>query len=440
MILRFAQYDKGARFFTSLYPFTKTKVQNPSPGIFRITGDAHDEGFTKIFPNLFYHIFFFLKAFQRNTKEILHVYLYNIINLIMDSRNYEIYRRYTKKTGIYRSKGRFGLFRDRIPLTLENIFLLILPLLLMLILIPPPKEVITEEIDIPAEEDAEPISIVVFNNADSVIDKIDLEEYLIGVVAAEMPHSYHREALKAQAVAARTFAVSRARGLYGSLTEHFGADVCTDSNHCQSWISKDEFLESRGDESDWEKIAEAVANTKNMVITYEGQLINPLYHSNSGGVTESIEAVWPRLGAIPYLKSVYSPYESEYDEYLRSTVITWNDIKNKVKNKYPKAEFKNDPAQDIEVLSYSASGRIKKIRIGSIEMEGTEFRELLNLPSTNLEFSFPDEKSVEIVSKGFGHGVGMSQCGADALGKNGYTYKEILEFYYTGISVEELRY
>lgn len=395
----------------------------------------------RIFPKLFYHILAFLQAFQRNTKEILHVYLYNIINLIMDSRNYDIYRRYTKKYGVNKSKGRLGLFRDKIPLTLENIFLLILPLLLMLILIPPPKEVIAEKTEIPAEENnVEPISIVVFNNADSVIDKADLEEYLIGVVAAEMPHSYHLEALKAQAVAARTFAVSRARGLYGNFTEHFGADVCTDSNHCQSWISKDEFLESRGDESDWEKISEAVASTKNMVITYEGQLINSLYHSNSGGATENIEAVWPRLGAVPYLKSVYSPYESEYDEYLRSTVITWNDIKNKIKNKYPKAEFKDNLAEDIEVLSYSASGRIKKIRIGSIEMEGTEFRELLKLPSTNLEFNFPDEKTVEIVSKGFGHGVGMSQCGADALGKKGYTYNEILEFYYTGISVEELRY
>jgi len=360
----------------------------------------------------------------------------------MDSRNYGTYRRETKKNFLNKGKGRFGLFRDRIPLTAENIFLLILPLLLMLILIPPPKEVIAENTDISEKEvaEVEPISIVVFNSSDSVIDNYDLEEYLIGVVAAEMPYSYHPEALKAQAVAARTFAVSRARGLYGNFTEHFGADVCTDSKHCQSWISKEKFLESGGDELGWEKISEAVANTRSMVITYEGQLINPLYHSNSGGVTESIEAVWPGLGAVPYLRSVYSPYESEYDEYIKSTVFAWNDIKNKVKNKYPKAEFKDDPAQDIEVLSYSASGRIKKIRIGLIEMEGTGFRELLNLPSTNLEFSFPDEKNIEIVSKGFGHGVGMSQCGADALAKKGYTYKEILEFYYTGVSVEELRY
>lgn len=358
----------------------------------------------------------------------------------MDRRDYGTYRLYSKKTGINKGKRNFGLFRERIPLTLENIFLLVLPLLLMLILIPPPKEEAADKPDILAEENLEPISIVVFNNSDSVIDKADLEEYLIGVVAAEMPHNYNQEALKAQAVAARTFAISRARGLYGSFSEHFGADVCTDSSHCQSCISKDEFLESRGDEADWEKISEAVASTKDMVITYEGQLINPLYHSNSGGATENIEAVWSKLGEVPYLISVYSPDESGYDEYLKTTVFTWNEIKNKVRIKYPNAEFKEDPAQDIEVITYSGSGRIKKIRVGSVEMEGTEFRELLKLPSTNLEFSYPDEKSVEIVSKGFGHGVGMSQCGADALAKKGYTYKEILEFYYTGITVEELRY
>ena len=381
-----------------------------------------------------------MQALRQKCMEISHEYLYNIINFIMDRRNYGVYRRYSKKPGINKGKDYTGLFRERIPLTPENIFLLILPLLLMLILVPPPKDVVAEQAEIPIEENVEPISIVVFYNNDSVIDKADLEEYLIGVVAAEMPHSYNQEALKAQAVAARTFAVSRARGLYGSFSEHFGADVCTDSSHCQSWISMDEFLETGGNETDWAKISQAVASTKNIVMTYAGQLINPLYHSNSGGATESIEAVWSNLGEVPYLKSVYSPDESVYNEFEGSTVFTWDEIKKKVKNKYPKVEFKNDPAQDLEIISYSASGRIEKIRLGNIEIAGTEFRELLNLPSTNLEFSFPDENSVEIISKGFGHGVGMSQCGADALGKKGYSYKEILEFYYTGISVEELRH
>ena len=381
-----------------------------------------------------------LQAFEQKSKEISHEYLYNIINFIMDRRNYGVYRRYSKNTGINKEKEHRGLFRERIPLTPQNIFLLVLPLLLMLILVPPPKNADAEKPAANVETNAEPISIVVFNNNDSVIDKAELEEYLIGVVAAEMPYSFNEEALKAQAVAARTFAVSRARGLYGSFSEHFGADVCTDSSHCQSWISMDEFLENRGDEAAWQRISEAVEKTNNMVMTYAGELINPLYHSNSGGATENIEAVWSRLGEVPYLKSVYSPDESTYNEFENSTVFTWDEIKNKVKNKYPKVEFKNDPAQDLEIISHNHSGRIEKIRLGSVEMTGTELRELLQLRSTNLEFDFPDEKSVKITSKGFGHGVGMSQCGADALGKKGYTYIEILEFYYTGISVEELRY
>ncbi|MGI6085092.1 MAG: stage II sporulation protein D [Acetivibrionales bacterium] len=331
-----------------------------------------------------------------------------------------------------------GLFRERIPLTLENIFLLILPLLILLILVPPPERAVS--VEKPAGTNAEPISIVVYNSDASVIDRVDLEEYLIGVVAAEMPYSFHEEALKAQAVAARTFAVSRARGLYGYFSEHFGADVCTDPGHCQSWISKEEFLSSRGNEQDWQRISDAVANTGNIVMTYSGELINPLYHCNSGGATESIEAVWSRLGEVPYLKSVYSPGESMYSEFEHRTVFTWNEIQKKVKNKYADAKFENNKESDLEVLSYSPSSRIEKIRVGSVEMAGTEFRELFQLRSTNLEFEFPDENSVEIISKGYGHGVGMSQCGADALAKQGYSYKEILEFYYTGISVEELRY
>ena len=214
----------------------------------------------------------------------------------MGRRSYGVYRRYIKKISGNRTKKSTGIFRERIPLTLENIFLLILPLLLLLILVPPPEAAMSQLEDKGVESSAEPISIVVYNSGDSVIDEVDLEEYLVGVVAAEIPHSYNVEALKAQAVAARTFAISRARGLYGSYSEHFGADVCTDSNHCQSWISKDRFLESGGTEEAWKKISEAVGNTKNIVMTYAGELINPLYHSNSGGATENIEAVWSRLG------------------------------------------------------------------------------------------------------------------------------------------------
>jgi stage II sporulation protein D len=252
-----------------------------------------------------------------------------------------------------------------------------------------------------------------------------------------MPASFHEEALKAQAVAARTFALSRKKGLYGSSEEHYGANVCTDPGHCQAWVSKEKFIERSGNADGWSKIEKAVKKTEGLVMTYAGRLINPLYHSNSGGVTEDVEEVWSVSGEVPYLKSVYSPDESKYSEFEKKTIFQLNDIRKKVKDKYPEAEFKGNPEKDIEITSYSSSGRVDEIRTGSVKMSGTEFRDLLSLRSTNLEIVFSDRNTVEIISRGYGHGVGMSQCGADALGKKGKSFKSILEYYYTGVNVEE---
>lgn len=342
-----------------------------------------------------------------------------------------------------RRNRKFNIFdrSNRIPLTPENIFLLILPLVLMLILIPPKtEEALSDASDKEASVNRTSVSLVVYNHADAVIDEVNLEDYLIGVVAAEMPHSFNFEALKAQAVAARTFALSRMQGLYGSKDRHYGADVCTDPGHCQSWISREHFLESYGNENDWLKICKAVSETENIVITYEGVLINPLYHSNSGGVTEDIEDVWTDVGEIPYLKSVYSPYEEDYSQYEKTTVFSWDEIKSKVGKRYPEAKLGNEAVQDFEILSWSSSGRVDKARLGSAIITGTELRELLGLRSTNLEINFLADNSIEIISRGYGHGVGMSQCGADALASHGYDFEEILKFYYTGVTVEEIRY
>ncbi len=314
-----------------------------------------------------------------------------------------------------------------------------LPLLLLLAFVPPQERPVSKE-DVGQVETVQgkAIKITVYNPAKSVIDEYFLDDYIIGVVAAEMPSSFHEEALKAQAVAARTFALSRMKGLYGSSESHFGAHVCTEPRHCQAWISHERFLQVYGSEKDWEKIKKAVKDTENRVMTYGGTLINPLYHSNSGGVTEDIEEVWTVLGSVPYLKSVYSPDDSQYAEYEKKELFVWDEIKEKVKNKYPDAKLGSDPSKEIEIVAYSGSGRIDEIRIGSVIMSGTAFRELLTLRSTNLDISIPDKKTVQIISRGYGHGVGMSQCGADAMGKKGLDYVKILEYYYTGINVEEI--
>ncbi|MCX7774091.1 MAG: stage II sporulation protein D [Clostridia bacterium] len=338
--------------------------------------------------------------------------------------------------GFGRLKGPKRFRRIRI----EDLVLLLLPLIFMLVFLPPPKSAKPtgkegQEVQITT---GSAIKIIVYNPNESLVDEYPLEDYVVGVVAAEMPPGFDMEALKAQAVAARTFALSRVKGLYSSYIKHFGAHVCTDPAHCQAWISKKRFLEVYGNEKDWEKVQKAVKDTAGVVMTYNGTLINPLFHSNSGGVTEDIEAVWSSTGKVPYLKSVYSPGEDKYPEFQKKVRLNWDELKKKVKAKYPKAKIGSTPKKELEVVSYTQSGRVDEIRIGSVTMTGPEFRELLALRSTNLDFGFPDKKTVEIISKGYGHGVGMSQCGADAMAKKGTNYIKILEYYYTGVKVEEI--
>lgn len=357
----------------------------------------------------------------------------------MGRRAYGVNRRSNKKKNAVKRVIRARGIGRKIPLTLENVALLVLPLILMLVFIPPKADVAGGET--PATETVySENSIIVYNVADSVIDEFNLEEYITGVVAAEMPASFHAEALKAQAIAARTFAISRARGLYGITGEHFGANICTDPGHCQSYISEERYINNRGSEEAWEKISNAVLETKGIVMTYAGQIINPLYHSNSGGITENIESVWSNIGEVPYLKSVYSDDESMYAGFEKTTVYLWDEVKKRIANRYPEADIGNNPSENIEVILYSTSGRVEQIKIGNTIMSGAEFREMLGLPSTNLEFNYINDNEVEILSKGYGHGVGMSQCGADSLAKKGSNYKEILGFYYLGIKIEELRY
>ena len=326
--------------------------------------------------------------------------------------------------------------KTRYRLRVEDIALLLIPLVfVLLVLIKPPKTETKQPEIIERDSISLGITISVYHPDDNVIIESDLEEYLVGVVAAEMPPAFDAEALKAQAVAARTYALGRMKGYYGSTASHFGADVCT-TTHCQAWISKERFLEVYGTETDWEKIQKAVDDTVNIVISYGGTLINPLFHSNSGGVTEDVTEVWAVSGSVPYLQSVYSPDESSYPDYEKKVLLSWDDIKKKVKNKYPEAKFNKD--NDIEVEEYDSSGRADSIRVGNTPIPGPTFREIFDLRSTNIGIAFPAEGSVEITTIGYGHGVGMSQCGADALAKEGYDYTEILEYYYTGVDVGEM--
>ncbi len=284
--------------------------------------------------------------------------------------------------------------------------------------------------------------ITVYNHNTKKNMELGLEEYIIGVVAAEAPAAFEMEALKAQAVAARTYALWR-KFTYGDREgnpEHPGAIVCTSHLHCQEWLSTEALRERHGKK--WMKeylprIEEAVASTKGIIMTYNMQPIEPLYHSTSGGLTENSEDVFART--VPYLRSVSSPYEEGSPVLVDNCKITIKDFVAGIKAKHK--DFKINTrkiASEINILERSNGGNIKKIKIGNKELTGREVRELFDLRSANFSVKVKG-KDIHFTTKGYGHGVGMSQWGANGMAKQGSTFSEILKHYYQGVSLSVLR-
>ena len=297
----------------------------------------------------------------------------------------------------------------------------------------PPEPEVTVTV-IPPEPE-----IVVYNTRDDMLQVMLLDDYLVGVVAAEMEAWFSMEALKAQAIAARTYALGRAVGKYGSNMErHFGAHVCTDSTHCQAWITKEMYpiwYPKAEPEEIWARVEQAVHETSGLILTYEGEIINPMYHANSGGITEDIEEVWNSVKPVPYLQSVYSEGENDYSSFEKSVVLSGEKIREVLMKEYSEIVFLGPVSEDVQVVQFTGSDRVKEIRIGSIAIPGTKFRELFSLSSTQMKIQFIKDDEMEILTYGFGHGVGMSQCGANALAQKGKDYSYILEYYYTGVEI-----
>jgi stage II sporulation protein D len=274
----------------------------------------------------------------------------------------------------------------------------------------------------------------VYVTQDRKVETMNLEDYVKGVVAAEMPAEFELEALKAQAVAARTYAVARIKKVYSSNDNaHHGADICTDSTHCQAWVSKKGWGHENGN---WDKIGKAVEQTAGIIIVYDGNIINPVFHSNSGGRTENAEDVWEG-GSVPYLKSVVSIGEDACKEEYQSTVcIGIRDFCGKLKESYPEIKVsEKDMPDKIKVQEYSQGGRIRTVKIGNMTLKGTDVRRVFSLRSTNMKFEKGSDNTIKITTIGYGHGVGMSQWGANNLAKNGESYKEIIKYYYKGVKL-----
>lgn len=286
-----------------------------------------------------------------------------------------------------------------------------------------------------SEEDLKLRYVQVYDvNKDEIMD-IEIEEYVKGVVAGEMPASFELEALKAQAVAARTYVLYRIKKNTGYIEQHKGAPICN-GIHCQVHYSKEMLIEKFSQDwydKYWSKIEDAVDSTKGQILCYDKKVIEPLFHSTSGGRTENSEDVFSAF--MPYLRSVESPYEEESPKFNASVTIPVSEFIKKLNEEYKIDDLtaKNLKSK-ISLVEVSEGGKIKELKIGDKTLTGREIRTLYNLNSARFRF-IQSNNSIEIITTGYGHGVGMSQYGANGMAAKGHNYEEILKHYYTGVDI-----
>lgn len=267
--------------------------------------------------------------------------------------------------------------------------------------------------------------------SDGQITEMYLNQYLWGVVAAEMPASFEQEALKAQAVAARTYALNK-----GPTQNHPDADLCTDYACCQAWIARADAMSNWGDNAVAyaNKITTAVAETGNQVILYDGQLIDAVFHSSSADATKDAVEVWGN--SVPYLQSVSSPEGEGVPNYQSQVTLTPQQFQEAFLAAQPEAVLGEDPATWVGETVKNDAGSVQSVTIGGVTVTGAQARQIFSLRSASFTLTYDGSQFVFDVT-GFGHGVGMSQYGADAMAAEGKDYVEILQHYYTGVTVEE---
>ena len=265
---------------------------------------------------------------------------------------------------------------------------------------------------------------------DGTIQEMDMGEYLWGVVAAEMPAAFEPEALKAQAVAARTYTLWKS--LHNSA--HAGVDICMDFACCQAWLSREDATEKWGENAELyaAKIADAVTATDGLVLCWEGQPIQAVFHSSSAGMTEDAVMVWG--STVPYLLSVDTPEGKDVPNYHSFVTVTPNELAAAVAG-YG-CDLSGSPEDWIAGAVRTESGMVMSLEIGGVGVKGTHLRNALGLRSAVFSVDYSDGAFVFSVT-GYGHGVGMSQYGANTLAQQGKDWRDIVAWYYTGVTVEE---
>ena len=270
------------------------------------------------------------------------------------------------------------------------------------------------------------VEVAVFQMQKKQTVALPLEEYIVGVVASEMPREFEKEALKAQALAARTYIVNQM--LKENKSELPGGALVTDTIQHQVYKDDAELRKIFKDDYSWaiKKIREAVSETSGQIITYNGSPIDASFFSTSNGYTENPEEIWSM--PLPYLKSVESPWDLQSPKFGGQKVFTISDFEQKLGVKLP-----NDSTIGT-VIERTAGKRVGEVEINGKTIKGKDIREKLGLKSTDFTWERKGDKVI-INTKGNGHGVGMSQYGANGMAAEGKSYKDIIAHYYQGVEV-----
>lgn len=280
---------------------------------------------------------------------------------------------------------------------------------------------------------AEPVWVNVYLEEEDRLAKMTLNGYVCGVIAEEMPAAYHLEALKAQAVAARTRVVAQMRG--NGCSRHPEAHICTNSAHCQGYASLSKCREKwKADYGVYrDRIVEAEKATHNEILMYDEKPIQVFYHAISGGKTENAQTVFAEN--LPYLTSVVSQGEEQVRGFRSELTISFEEMAEKLS---PLVDLQLTPEQvrqSLAIHSYTATGRVGSMEVVGKEVDAVDFRQILGLRSTWFSITMNDE-GVLFHQQGYGHGVGMSQAGANVMAANGSSYQQILLHYYPGVSIQ----
>ncbi len=297
---------------------------------------------------------------------------------------------------------------------------------------------LVEKEEDPFQEFHEDLTIKVYVTEEDKIIEMPFEAYLVGVLSKEISPSYPIEAIKAQAVAARTYSLRKIESIGGSgCGNHEGADIC-DTTHCQVFATMEALEEDWGENFDtyYEKLKEGVIATTGQVLVYDGKLIDALFHATSGGTTENSEDYYQ--GMIPYLRSVESPFEEVTSYNNKETRIPKMDFLTRLKEEKNGFQVTSDDLGDqITIDSLTEGGKVNEITIGNTVLSGREVREIFGLPSSGFTLEV-EKKDVVFITNGYGHGVGMSQHGAKGMAEVGFLYDEILTHYYTDVDLMTL--